>query len=57
VFEKTKTATAAYSFKRLPKLHLRLESTNFYNTVKPHKDLDCKTPYEKLYGYFYDNKL
>jgi len=29
VFEKTNTATAACSFKRLPKLHLRLESTKF----------------------------
>jgi len=26
-------------------------------TVKPHKGLDGKTPYETLYGYFYDNKL
>ena len=25
---------------------------NFYNTVKPHKGIDGKTPYEKLLEYF-----
>lgn len=30
---------------------------NFYNTVKPHKGIDNKTPYEKLIEYFYPEKL
>jgi len=34
-----------------------LRFINFYNTIKPHKGIGNKTPYEKLYGYFYDNKL
>ena len=34
-----------------------LRFINFYNIVKPHKGLDGKTLYEKLYGDFYDNKL
>jgi len=34
-----------------------LRFNNFYNAVKPHEGLDGKTPYEKLYGHFYDNKL
>lgn len=35
--------------------HRNLELTrfiNFYNTVKPHKGIDGKTPYEKLLKYF-----
>jgi transposase InsO family protein len=30
---------------------------NYYNTVKPHKGIDNKTPYEKLIEYFYPDKL
>jgi transposase InsO family protein len=30
---------------------------NYYNTVKPHKGIDNRTPYEKLIEYFYPDKL
>jgi len=30
---------------------------NYYNTVKPHKGINDMTPYEKLIGYFYPEKL
>lgn len=30
---------------------------NFYNTVKPHKSLNGKTPMETLISYFYPNEL
>lgn len=30
---------------------------NYYNTVKPHSGINNKTPYEKLYEYFYENNI
>jgi transposase InsO family protein len=30
---------------------------NFYNTVRPHKGIDGMTPEEKLFAYFYPEKL
>ena len=47
-----------YHFKdRKQRMMSLLRFINFYNTVKPHKGIEDKTPYEKLYGYFYENKL
>ena len=40
--------------------HRKLELirfVNYYNTVKPHKGIEGKTPFEQLIDYFYPRKM
>ena len=54
-FDETKWGLSYQKTEFTSKEHRNLELIrfiNFYNTVKPHKGIDGRTPYEKLLEYF-----